>query len=70
MATIIQHVQTTVTRIDLLHPVERVPASARQVGWYTQDGRVVGLKLEFTGGHTCCLTYEEIRELKEAAEDF
>lgn len=70
MATTIKHQQTTVARIDLMHPVENTPASASQVGWYVQNGRVVGMKLEFAGGHTCCLTYSEIGELKEAALSF
>lgn len=67
MGTVIHHHQTTAQRIDLMHPTEHVPASARQVGWYTENGRVVGMKLEFAGGHVACLTYEEIRELMAEA---
>lgn len=70
MGTTTQHHQTNVQRIDLLHPTENVPASAHQVGWYTENGRVVGMKLEFAGGHVACLTYAEIRELKDAADAF
>lgn len=72
MATVIQHHQTTVARIDLMHPTQNAPASARQVGWYANPatGRVIGLRLEFPDRHTCCLTYEEIGALKEAAENF
>ena len=70
MGTIIQHHQTTVARIDLMHPTENAPASAWQVGWYTENGRVVGMKLEFAGGHVACLTYREIGELREAADAF
>jgi len=70
MGTVIQHHQTAVQRIDLMHPTEHAPASAHQVGWYTQNGRVVGMKLEFAGGHVACLTYREIGELREAAETF
>lgn len=70
MGRVIRHHQTNVQRIDLMHPLVNVPASAHQVGWYTENGRTIGLKLEFPDGHTAHLTYAEIRELKDAAEAF
>lgn len=70
MGILINQCETKIVRIDLLHPVERVPAVAEQVGWYAPNGRAVGLKLAFAGGHVACLTYEEIRSLVAAAEAF
>ena len=72
MATAIKHYQTNVQRIDLMHLTQHAPTSTQQIGWYVTpiNGRAIGLKLEFPDGHTCCLTYEEIGQLKAAAENF
>lgn len=70
MGKLIPQCETTVQRIDLLHPVEGCPASARQVGYYMSNGRTIGLKLEFPGGHVASLTFGEIRDLQQDLRNF
>lgn len=51
---------------ELMHPVEGVPAVAIEVDYWRQNGRVVGLVLQFVGGHRASLTFDEIERLQEA----
>ena len=49
----------------LRHPLhDDVRLSAMVVDRYHENGRFVGYKLQFTDGHTACLTFAEIRKLQ------
>jgi hypothetical protein len=52
--------------IHLAHPITQAPAEAKQVGYYSQNGRAIGLKLEFADGYAADLTYGEIGRLRQA----
>lgn len=52
---------------ELMHPVENVPAVAVEVDYWRQNGRAVGLVLQFCDGHRASLTYNEIEKLQKAA---
>lgn len=54
--------------IDLRHPTKDVPATAVVLDFWLRNGRNAGLKLQFPGGHTCCLTYAEIADLQTNEE--
>jgi len=62
--------QTEIKVIHLLHPIQRAPAEAQRIGYYTQAGRAVGYELQFPDGHRCNLTYAEIGKLIEADEAY
>lgn len=51
---------------ELQHPLHQVPSVAVQKGYYQQNGRAVGLELQFCDGHRASLTYDEIDTLKRA----
>lgn len=53
---------------ELQHPLHQVPAVAVQAGHYRQNGRNIGLELQFCDGHRASLTYDEIEELQRAAQ--
>jgi hypothetical protein len=46
-----------------LHPDVRLSARVMD-GWH-ENGRFVGLVVQFTDGHTVSMTFEEIREAQE-----
>lgn len=54
--------------VALRHPLNGCPAVAEPTGFYRQNGRVVGLVLQFADGHTASLTFDEIRELQATPE--
>jgi hypothetical protein len=51
---------------ELQHPLHQVPSVAVKTGYYQQNGRPVGLELQFCDGHRASLTYDEINKLKRA----
>ena len=50
--------------VQLTHPILGCPAVASIADWYRQNGRNVGLILEFPDGHTASLSYSEIEALQ------
>lgn len=52
--------------IYLQHPNLSVPAEAQRVGYYYENGRAVGLVLQFPDGQRASLTYQEIERLRTA----
>jgi len=55
----------------VMHPDENVPVEAQKVGYYLQNGRAIGLHLQFPDGRKVGFTYEEIRSsMARAAETF
>lgn len=56
--------------IYLLHPIQKVPAAAQRVGYYTETAKVIGYELQFPDGHRCQLTYAEIGHLIAAGEAY
>ncbi len=55
----------------VMHPDDNVPVEAVKTGYYLQDGRAVGLQLQFPDGKRVGFTYEEIRSsMARAAETF
>ena len=51
--------------IHLTHPIHNCPAVADVTGYHRENGRNIGLKLQFPDGHTASLTYTEIGELQD-----
>lgn len=49
---------------ELQHPLHQVPSVAVKKGYYQQNGRAVGLELQFCDGHRASLTYDEINALQ------
>lgn len=72
MGKLIRQRDVEIRRIDLLHPTQHAPAVATQVGFYMSptNGRMIGLKLAFAGGHVAELTFEEIRDLQAGLSNF
>ena len=56
-------------KIELLHPLHHVPATAVATKYYVVSGRNAGLVLAFPDGHHASLTYEEIRNLRIEKEN-
>ena len=52
------------------HPLHGLPSTPKVVGDYMENGRFVGLKLQFADGHTASLTFAEIRRLQETDEEY
>jgi len=51
---------------DLRHPLyDDVRLSATVIDGWHKNGRFIGLELQFTDGHTCCMTFDEIREAQK-----
>lgn len=55
----------------VMHPDTGQPAEAIKAGFFTQNGRAIGLLLRFPEGRTVGFTYDEIRTSQaQAAEIF
>jgi len=52
---------------DLIHPLHGVPAVATQEGYWRENGRAVGLILQFCDGHRTSMTYSEIEAAQTMA---
>ena len=50
--------------IELAHPILDVPATADILGFWRENGRLLGLELHFPDGHHAFLTFQEIQELQ------
>jgi hypothetical protein len=61
--------QATARIVYLQHPTLGVPAEARQVGYYREAGRTVGLELQFADGQRAKLRFTEIEALQLATEE-
>lgn len=55
--------------IHLQHPDLHVAAEAQRVSYYYQNGRAVGLVLQFADGQRASLTYQEIERLRAAVAE-
>lgn len=55
--------------INLHHPQNKCPATAVQIGYYFQNGKQVGLKLQFPDGLVAELTHQEIRDLQQRDDE-
>lgn len=55
-----------IAAVHLRHPLTGCPAVADPVRYYQQNGRNVGLVLQFPDGHTASLSYSEIGELQRS----
>jgi hypothetical protein len=53
--------------LTLSHPVTLAKGEARQVGYWHENGRAIGLKLDFGDGKVFRMKYDEIQRLKETA---
>jgi hypothetical protein len=55
----------------VMHPDDNVPVEATKTGYYLQNGRAIGLELQFPDGRRVGFTYDEIRSsMAQAAEIF
>jgi hypothetical protein len=54
--------KATVKIVYMRHPLNNIMSAAQRIGYYLDGAKVVGYKLLFPDGHTCCLTYAEIGE--------
>jgi len=52
---------------DLIHPLHGVPAVATQEDYWRENGRAVGLVLQFCDGHKTHMTYGEIEAARLAS---
>lgn len=55
---------TKTDMIELNHPIFEVPATADILGFWQENGRLLGLELHFPDGHHTFLTFQEIQELQ------
>lgn len=54
----------------LRHPLYGVPAIAKQIGYWYENGRNIGLELEFLDGHHCHMTYQEVEAAQDENDDY
>ena len=50
--------------MELQHPLHDIPAIADVLGDWLENGRAVGLELQYPDGHHTFLTFQEIQELQ------